>query len=81
MMPPRHSGFKPSQIIRFSGFRVNSLPSRVTIFSPSTARLTMIRLDSSFSRSNACMGWPISSITKLVISTTTLMLRSPQRAR
>ena len=40
-----------------------STPSSVVIFSPSAARRTMIASPRTSSRSNACNGWPVSSIT------------------
>ena len=46
MIPARATGFLPSQITRLFGFNVNSFSSRVTIFSPSIARLTQIALPS-----------------------------------
>ena len=46
MMPANATGFLPSQITKLLGFKVNSFSSRVTIFSPSLARLTWIALPS-----------------------------------
>ena len=81
MMPASATGFAPSQMTRLLSFSWNSLPSRVTMDSSLRARRTMIWVLSSVDMSKACMGWPISSITKLVMSTTLLMLRRPHRAR
>ena len=46
MIPANATGFLPSQITKLLGFKVNSFSSRVTIFSPSLARLTWIALPS-----------------------------------
>ena len=80
MMPASAAGLLPSHITRLSWVSVNVFSSSVVIFSPSSARLTTISLPSMVSRSNACMGWPISKSTKLVMSTTLFMDRSPHSA-
>ena len=80
IMPASAAGLLPSHITRFSWFKVNSFSSSVTIFSPSCARRTTISLPSIVSRSNACIGCPISRSTKLVMSTTFEMERSPHSA-
>ena len=46
MIPASATGFLPSQITRLFVFKVNSFSSRVTIFSPSVARLTQMALPS-----------------------------------
>ena len=81
MMPASATGFSASQMTRLLGFRVNSFSSRVVIFSPSAARRTVMLRPATLFRSKACMGWPISSRVWLVMSTTLLMERRPQRAR
>ena len=46
MIPASATGFLPSQITRLFVFKVNSFSSRVTIFSPSVARLMQMALPS-----------------------------------
>jgi hypothetical protein len=46
-----------------SSVKVRSTPSRVVIFSPARARRTMICRPRTLSRSNACSGCPVASIT------------------
>ena len=60
IIPANATGFFPSQITRLFGFKVNSFSSKVTIFSPSFARLTWIALPSRKLQSNAWSGWPSS---------------------
>ena len=52
-----------SQIIKISLSKVLSWPSNVTNLSPSFARLTTIFCPLIVDKSNACIGWPYSSIT------------------
>ena len=79
--PASATGFTPSQMTRLFAVSSNSFSSRVTIFSPSFARRTQISFFSTLERSKACMGCPSSNSTKLVMSTTLLMARSPDSAR
>ena len=81
MTPASATGFSASQMTRLFSVRVNSFSSRVTIFSPGRARRTSMQRPATLSRSKACIGWPISSRVWLVMSTTLLMDRRPQRAR
>ena len=77
MIPATPTGFSASHIISTSLSSVCSLPSSVMNFSPSSARLTTIFPPAMVSRSYACIGWPYSSITKLVISTRLFIGRIP----
>ena len=78
--PASATGLSLSHITRFSRFSSNSFPSSVVIFSPFSARRTTISLPSSVLKSNACIGCPISSSTKFVMSTILFIERSPQSA-
>ena len=80
MIPASATGFSPSQMTRLSGQRANCFSSSVVIFSPCFARRTTIFPPPISSASNACMGCPISRRTKLVMSTTGEMERSPDNA-
>ena len=66
-----------SAMRRSSGSSARSLPSRVTSFSPGRAVRTTISRPATLSRSKAWSGWPSSSSTKLVASTTFEMERTP----
>ena len=66
-----------SAMRRSSGESARSLPSSVTIFSPGRAVRTTISRPATLSRSKAWSGWPSSSSTKLVASTTFEMERTP----
>ena len=61
--PPMPDGPSASHTSVMLESRVRSTSSSVVIFSPSRARLTSIRLPRTRSRSYACTGWPIASIT------------------
>ena len=63
MIPAMPLGPSPSQTSAVSDVNVRSTPSSVVIVSPSRARRTMIRAPRTSSRSNACSGWPVASIT------------------
>ncbi|CSB61826.1 Uncharacterised protein [Vibrio cholerae] len=76
--PAIASAFCWSAITSVSAFNLASEPSSSVSFSSCSARRTTIP-PSIFARSNACIGWPCSSITKLVISTTGSIERIPQR--
>ena len=67
-----------SQIANVDSFKSTSFPSNNLRDSPALARLTEMPPES-LSASNACIGCPISSITKLVISTTRSILLTPLR--
>ena len=60
IIPAKATGLAPSQITRLSLFNVSSFSSSVTIFSPFSARRTIISLFSRSFSSNACIGWPSS---------------------
>ena len=77
MMPARPVAFSSSAMTSMSGVSWCSLPSRVFSISPSFAFLTTMVCPCTLLRSNACMGWPVSSITKLVMSTMLLIERTP----
>ncbi len=62
-MPAMTAGRSASQIASIEESRVRSWPSRVVIDSPSPARRTTMRPPASRSRSKACRGCPVSSIT------------------
>ena len=81
IMPAKAQGLLPSQITRFSLFNLKLFSSRVTISSPSAARLTTISPPSSLAQSKACIGCPISNSTKLVMSTKVFIERIPHRLR
>ena len=80
IIPAKAAGLSPSHITRLSWLSLNVLSSRVVIFSPSFALRTTISLPERVERSNACMGCPISSSTKFVMSTTLFIERSPHSA-
>ena len=63
MTPPIATARSPSAMTSVSASNVRSIPSSVRIGSLATARRTTIRRFASRSRSKACIGWPISSIT------------------
>ena len=63
IMPASATGLSPSQITRFSGFKVSSFSSSVTIFSSFFALRTTISLFLRSFSSNACMGCPSSKRT------------------
>ena len=67
-----------SAMTSISGESFRSTPSRVVMASPASALRTMIWAPPTCFRSKACMGWPYSSMTKLVMSTMLLMGRTPQ---
>ena len=58
--PARATGLRASATTRSSGVSLRSTPSSVFSVSPSCARRTIIFPPSSRSRSNACVGLPIS---------------------
>ena len=60
---------EPSFIIKILESNSLSISSKVVNFSPSKALSTTIVLLSICLASNACIGWPSSNITKLVMST------------
>ena len=62
MIPASAIGPDSSVTSRSSGSSVRRTPSRVSSFSPGRARRTVIG-PVSRPRSNACIGWPVSSIT------------------
>ena len=73
MIPPIEVGPSSSQMITMSESNVRSTSSSVVIVSPSSARRTISRPPATRSRSNACIGCPVASITKFVMSTTLLI--------
>ena len=77
MMPARPVARSLSAMTSISGVSVCVLPSSVVSVSPSCARRTTIVCSRTLLRSNACIGWPVSSITKLVMSTMLLIERTP----
>ena len=77
MMPARPVAFSLSAITSMLPFKTCSLPSSVVRCSPSLARRTTMVCSRTLSRSKACMGWPVSSMMKLVMSTMLLMGRTP----
>ncbi len=79
--PAIEVGPSSSQMISVSGSSSRSTSSSVVSFSPSRARLTTSRPPATRSKSNACIGWPVASITKLVMSTTLLIGRMPGRGQ
>ena len=77
MIPAIDVGPSSSQMITMSASSVRSTSSSVVIVSPSSARRTTSRPPATRSKSNACIGWPLASITKFVMSTTLLIGRIP----
>ena len=77
MIPAIDVGPSSSQMISMSASNVRSTSSSVVIVSPSSARRTTSRPPATRSKSNACIGWPLASITKFVMSTTLLIGRIP----
>ena len=63
MMPAMPLGPSASHTSAMSELKVRSTPSSVAIVSPSCARRTMIRRPRTSSRSNACSGCAVVSIT------------------
>ena len=63
MMPAMTHGRSASQMASMSGLSARLWPSRVVTGSPSPARRTTTAGPAMRSRSNACSGWPVSSIT------------------
>ena len=63
MTPAMPDGPSPSHTRAMPESKVRSTSSRVTIVSPSLARRTTIRPPRTSSRSKACSGWPVHSIT------------------
>ena len=61
--PPMPDGPSASQTTAMLESSVRSTSSSVVIRSPSAARRTTIRPPRTLSRSNACSGWPVASIT------------------
>ena len=55
-------GPSASAITTISASSVRVSPSSVSTRSPSAARRTVRRAPATWSRSNACSGWPVSSI-------------------
>ncbi|EKD85039.1 MAG: hypothetical protein ACD_38C00103G0001 [uncultured bacterium] len=60
--------FSGSAINRSVSSKIRSFPSSVVIFSPFSAHLTTMVLSLTLDASNACIGWPYSSIIKFVTS-------------
>ncbi len=56
-------GPSASSMTTMSESSARTWPSSVSIFSPSAARRTTSRPPATRSRSNACSGWPVRSIT------------------
>ena len=81
MIPAIDVGPSSSQMITMSASNVRSTSSSVVIVSPSSARRTTSRPPATRSKSNACIGWPVASITKFVMSTTLLIGRIPAAVR
>ena len=81
MIPAIDVGPSSSQMISMSASNVRSTSSSVVIVSPSSARRTTSRPPATRSKSNACIGWPLASITKFVMSTTLLIGRIPAAVR
>ena len=77
MMPASATTRSRSAIASTSGSSVRGLPSSVVMVSPGRARRTRIAPPWSRARSNAWSGWPISSSTRFVASTTLLTGRWP----
>jgi len=71
------TGCSRSAITSMVSSSVRRSPSSVTIVSPARARRTRISGPRSRAASNAWSGWPNSSITKFVTSTTLLIGRRP----
>ncbi len=63
MIPAIEVGPSASSITTISPSSVRTWPSSVVTCSPSRARLTVRRPPATRSRSKACSGWPVSSIT------------------
>ena len=63
MIPAIPVGPSRSQTTTLSASSVRSTPSSVVMRSPSAAARTMISPPGTSSRSKACSGWPVSSIT------------------
>ena len=61
--PAIEVGPSSSQITTTSPSSRRSSPSKVATGSPSSARRTSSRPPATWSRSKACRGWPVSSIT------------------
>ena len=78
--PASASGRSPQQIRRSSAVSVRFCPSSVVSFSPVFARRTRIGPSPTCRASNACIGWPRSSMTQLVRSTGRLIARWPTAA-
>ena len=79
--PAIEVGPSSSAISRTLGSSVRSTSSSVVIFSPSRARRTVSLPPATRSKSKACNGCPVSSIAKLVMSTTLLIGRWPAADR
>ena len=63
MIPAIPLGPSPSHTSAASELKVRSTSSSVAIVSPSRARRTSMRAPRTSSRSKACSGWPMASIT------------------
>ena len=63
MIPAIPEGPLRSQTRTVSESKLRSTPSSVVIFSPSSARRTISAPSGTLSRSKACSGWAVSSIT------------------
>ncbi len=63
MIPAMPDGPSASATTAIDGSSLRSTSSSVLNRSPSRARRTMIALPRTSSRSNACSGWPVASIT------------------
>ena len=81
MTPAMPMLLSASLIMSMSPSMVLSFSSRVTNFSPGAAFSTTILLPWTSLISKACIGWPYSSMTKLVKSTILLIGRMPAYIR
>jgi hypothetical protein len=63
MIPAIPDGPSASQTSAIDSSKTRSTSSSVVIRSPALARRTTIRAPRTSSRSKACIGWPIASIT------------------
>ena len=77
MIPASEVGPSSSRMTTIGGSSSRTAPSSSSMRSPVCAGRTTSRCPATRSRSNACSGWPVSSITKFVMSTTLLIGRWP----
>jgi hypothetical protein len=78
MIPAIATGLSASQMRRSCDVKARSTSSRVFIVSPFEARRTSMLRPASLSRSNACSGWPHSSMTRFDTSTAFAIGRTPR---